>query len=372
MAEFNKIMRGGYQKIKIKLPITKLDPTFNSDCSGYNDIPLVIPAVKRIIAIGDIHGDLNLALESLRLAKVINDSDKWIGKDTIVVQVGDQIDSCRPTPDNDCHNTKTTGDDNSDMKILELFNRLDLEAINDGGRVISLIGNHEIMNSQGNFDYVSNENMEGFYFKASDGEEFKGLSGRTKAFERGGPVAKMIACTRPSSVIVGDHLFVHAGILPTLIRRLEKMGAGSLTMQNEISKSLVQYAYLNEVVRKWLLNKFNDNADIRSILTSSKTSPFWPRIYGNIKPGEPYNNKMCQVHLKPVLDTLKIGHMIIGHTPQGFDDDNSINATCGDKVFRVDGGFAKAFKFFSHRSKNKLQVLEILDDSKYNILTKTF
>ena len=73
---------------------------------------------RDIIAIGDIHGDIQLMLDTLTIGGVIqetnaqnnncikiirkdkNDTEEyyeWIGKNTIVVQVGDQIDRCRPT-----------------------------------------------------------------------------------------------------------------------------------------------------------------------------------------------------------------------------------------------------------------------------------
>ena len=62
------------------------------------------PSVRRLVAIGDLHGDLKVTLQALRLAKVIPrdiypnnvDQIRWIGGDTWVVQCGDQIDRCRP------------------------------------------------------------------------------------------------------------------------------------------------------------------------------------------------------------------------------------------------------------------------------------
>lgn len=50
-------------------------------------LPSVLPAVRRLIAIGDLHGDLDKAKASFRLGGVINDKEQWIGGDTVVVQV---------------------------------------------------------------------------------------------------------------------------------------------------------------------------------------------------------------------------------------------------------------------------------------------
>ncbi|ARF09877.1 hypothetical protein Indivirus_4_49, partial [Indivirus ILV1] len=58
---------------------------------------MILPKQERIIAIGDLHGDYNLTLEVLKLANVIDHNNKWIGGNTYVVQIGDQLDNCRPT-----------------------------------------------------------------------------------------------------------------------------------------------------------------------------------------------------------------------------------------------------------------------------------
>ena len=42
--------------------------------------------VKRIVVVGDIHGDFNILITCLKKAKVINDSREWIGGSTHVVQ----------------------------------------------------------------------------------------------------------------------------------------------------------------------------------------------------------------------------------------------------------------------------------------------
>ena len=51
-----------------------------------------LPGSARLVAIGDIHGDLTALRGALRLAGAIDTDDKWIGKDLTVVQTGDQVD----------------------------------------------------------------------------------------------------------------------------------------------------------------------------------------------------------------------------------------------------------------------------------------
>jgi hypothetical protein len=68
--------------------------------------------------------------------------------------------------------------------------------------------------------------------------------------------------------------------------------------------------------------------------------------------------------------------MFIGHTPQSFSYSENINSTCDNSVWRVDNGSSKAFDKFDNEynetgrvTKNrKAQVLEILNDTEFNIL----
>ena len=92
----------------------------------------------RIVAIGDIHGDLEAARGALRAGGLIDDTDQWIGAQSIVVQVGDILDR---------------GDD--ERAILELFDGLKDEAQAMGGDVVVLNGNHEIMTVAGYYDYAT-------------------------------------------------------------------------------------------------------------------------------------------------------------------------------------------------------------------------
>lgn len=52
-----------------------------------------LPQPERLVAVGDIHGDLQALKVALRTAGVLHATrDTWIGGRTVVVQVGDQLD----------------------------------------------------------------------------------------------------------------------------------------------------------------------------------------------------------------------------------------------------------------------------------------
>ena len=93
---------------------------YKEKCKNFKEYPSVLPAVKRIIVIGDLHGDWEMCIKSLRIAKVINSNNKWTGGETVVVQVGDMVDRCRysGTPCN--LKGATENDEGNDFKILKI------------------------------------------------------------------------------------------------------------------------------------------------------------------------------------------------------------------------------------------------------------
>src|SRR5579885_438704 len=140
---------------------------FNDFCKKYKYYPPILPAKKRIIVLGDLHGDFKLMIRLLKLGKLIDDNNKWIGNDTYVVQIGDQLDSCR-SHEQKCDNSSMKSNDllnetePEDIKILNFLTDLNFEANNESGAVISLLGNHEILNVLGNMNYVSQNDIDKF------------------------------------------------------------------------------------------------------------------------------------------------------------------------------------------------------------------
>ena len=106
-----------------------------------------LPQPDRLVAIGDVHGDLQALKGALRVAGVLHAKrDEWIGGRTVVVQVGDQLDR---------------GDD--ELAILALIRKLQVQARLAGGAMHVLYGNHEHLASttQG-FRYATQGTYENF------------------------------------------------------------------------------------------------------------------------------------------------------------------------------------------------------------------
>ena len=377
------------------------DRLWDEKCSKFPKLPHVLPAVKRIIAIGDLHGDYEKTISSLEVAKVLKkkgDDFEWIGGDTVVVQVGDQVDSCRGYEGLSCDNPKTTaGDQANDLKILKFFTYLHDKAQKNNkpgpegtspepGAVYSLLGNHELMNVKGDLRYLSHKNLFDYSLfdkididdnvsgkeSSNDKEIFRNTkdpstasSIRNKYFQPGNKWANFLACTRQGALIIGKHLFVHAGIIPEMAK---KYGVKDI----------------NNITRKYLLDILSDDDDVgqNEIINSSDYSPFWYRPMGQILPDTMGDaDEYCERKVIPTLDLYEVNNIIIGHTPQSFTKSGEgINKTCtlddtkNDKqynVIRVDIGASSAFDAFDKDKTNKnreVQVLEIVDDKRLYVL----
>jgi hypothetical protein len=372
-------MKGGFEHNKSEINfIEKIHPKM---CSPYKYIPAIIDKKHRVVVFGDIHGDYNLTLDMLTKAQLItitvdsknNDIIKWVGGKTYVVQVGDQIDRCRPTPGMPCTNPKTTyNDEASDIKIMLLFNDLGVQAEKVGGCVISLLGNHEILNVLGHMDYVSHKGLnDDPYFKNYVDPNYpskhfsSGKDARIHAFAAGNELARMMGCTRLPAVIIGSNIFVHAGIVDGLIEEIKLKG-------------LEDFERINIKIRQWLLGLLDQNY-VEHIIKYSKNSMFWTRILGSIPPGVSLDDPRCSKNITNVLSLFKIGSMVIGHTPQSFIYSDDINSTCDGKIWRVDNGSSAAFNVFDDDFKKtgvniqsrRTQYLEIIDDSNYFVCDGT-
>ena len=156
--------------------------------------PAVTPAIStagilapaRIVAVGDLHADLNNAVATLQLAGILDAEQKWSGGDTVFVQTGDLTDR---GPDS--------------KELIDLMRRLGPEAQAAGGQVVSLLGNHETMNMLGDLRYVTPE----------DFAHFGGRAARKEAFALDGAYGAWLL-QQNAVAKVNDTVFVHGGVHP--------------------------------------------------------------------------------------------------------------------------------------------------------------
>jgi hypothetical protein len=241
-------------------------------------IGLFLPTVaaERIVAIGDLHADLDNALQVLQLTGVVDASGHWIGGQATLVQTGDVTDR---GPDS--------------RELIDLFAQLQAEAEAAGGRVVALNGNHEIMNLTGDLRYVD----------PRDTAKFGGAADREQAFSAQGIQGQRL---RELGIvaIVGDTVFCHGGITPQYAR----MG---IDQMNALSHAVVA----GEV----------------PVTALGPESPIWYRGYVR----EP-EAQICPI-LDSALATLGARRMVVGHTTQ---QSGKVAVRCDGRLLAIDLGIA--------------------------------
>lgn len=260
-------------------------------CSKSNLPNDKISGVKKIAVIGDIHGDRKALIKCLKLAGVVDKNLNWNGGKTHVVQLGDILDR-------KSRSSYNKSDELSEKWIIDKLLDLKHQAQNSGGDVHIIIGNHELMNFEGDFRYVSSYGMQDFNYR--------------KEILAGKKYAKLLACNSVGILKINNWIFSHAGIVPHVNKNISK---------------------INEEVRNFMLGLSDFSEELRYFL--------WHRDYSG-------NNVKCNQLLK-IINKYGATHAAVGHNVQH----NGINSVCDGHIWRTDVGMSGAFKL------NQPQILVI-------------
>jgi hypothetical protein len=244
------------------------------------EVQTFFPPADRIIAIGDVHGDVHALKGCLSIAGLIDQHDQWTGRETTLVQLGDILDR---------------GDD--EKSCIDLLFALQEQARRVGGNVHVLLGNHELMNTDLDFRYVTRGAWSGWGAAVSArlGQALLLLGRpahqheRTLAFLPGGAMAQQLA-RMPVAIRIGDALFAHGGV------RLGHVRYGLERLNGETAA--------------WLAAKGAEKVP-KPALLDEDDSPLWLRQYSVPSPKE-----AAERELENVLRTLNAQRMVVGHTPQ--------------------------------------------------------
>lgn len=312
---------------------------------------------RRIIAVGDLHGDLSKAREALNMAGVLSSDgrDLWTGGETVLVQVGDILDR---------------GED--EIAILSLLRSLDMQARAEGGAVFQVNGNHETINVEGDFRYVDS----GGFDECTDFLEYlnecdhnweeafvnwinvsaqwkedrkksqnywgpwklvkrqRGVIARSILLQPGGPLARELA-RHPVVLKLNDWVFCHGGLLP------HHVGYGIERMNREVST--------------WMRGEHERDTtpSFPFIATRGYDSVVWSRLYSR-DTSDLVDYQISQIHriLEDTLQAVGAKAMVVGHTPQTA----GVNCEYGCSIWRVDVGMSRGVL------DSRPEVLEIKDN----------
>jgi hypothetical protein len=293
-------------------------------------------APGRVVAIGDVHGDYPAFVRTLRNARLVDGNERWIGGDATLVQLGDLLD--RGANEAEC---------------WSLLRRLQADAPRaGGGRVIRLLGNHEVMNVcaiASNFIHPAGHGAFG--------------TDRLLAFAPGGAIATEMADCCTVAAIIGDSCFVHAHLpadatresLETLNQATQRWLRGEPAQpEDDVICTLVEVDGFQGSGRPQYSAATCLPLALSHMAERDK-SPIWGRLLSSPS-GEQPSHEHCDA-LRQSLARLGVSRLVVGHTPQRV-----INAACDGLVWRCDTGMSEFVM------SGASQALEISQDGTVRVL----
>ena len=349
-----------------------------------------------VVAIGDVHGDFDDFVAILQKSGLIDAQHHWIGGKTTLVQVGDLLDR-GPKP----------------RDVMDLLMALEKEALQAGGQVVSLLGNHEMMNIMGDLRYVTPVNFASFADSKSEERQkaayqayvkwrsshmalFAELAqpmelteGEWMARHPAGYVEQRDAFTpngvygkwlREHSALadIGGVIFLHGGISPNVAKM--KLDGINTRIRDEIkqfdsAKQFLQEAdiilpFFNlEEIRGAVLAEISaekkgkvpanvprQNRLIQFLgytdwLSVKVDGPLWFRGY------DQWSDEEGAAQMGKILDALKATRIVVGHTVQ---KGGRIRPRFGDKVFLIDTGMLSTYY-----AGGRASALQIQDNTRF-------
>ena len=261
----------------------------------------------KIIAISDIESDYKVFRDFLIANKVIDKNLNWIFGKGHLVLLGDFIDRSYFT-----------------TQVLWFIYKLEQDAKKNGGKVHYIIGNHEIMNMQGDNRYAKR--------KYKNIATILGL----KQYQLYDTTTHLGKWLQTKNVVekIGNFLFVHGGISLDLVD--SKMGIAEI---NEIAKKNYLIPYFPK----------RNRPKNEQLILSPDTSPYWYRGY--------FKDDLSQNEIDKITNYYKCSQIIVGHTVQ-----KEVSKFYNGKIIGIDVKHPKDdYKYFP---KLHLQGL-LIDNNKF-------
>jgi len=319
---------------------------------------------ERVIAVGDVHGDLDRLGAILQKAGLLDATRQWIGGNATLVQLGDLVDRGPKS-----------------RAVLDFLMTLEKDAPKRGGTVRLNLGNHEVMNITGDLAYVVAADYAAFVDSRSeqrrrtafqDYARLEARKGRTpnedswmqthplgfvEHREAFGPTGKYGKWLRslPAATRVGDSIFLHGGINPALgLKSIDQLNS-AVRAEIEAFDTVTRYMINKELALPfYTLSELAQAADeeiqktkatpdassaqtrlLEGLLTAPNwlilhsEGPLWFRGYNSWSEAE------GELSLPQLVQTFGVKRIVVAHTPQA---NGQIRQRFGGKVFLIDTG----------------------------------
>jgi hypothetical protein len=335
---------------------------------------------ERLVAVGDVHGDFDAFCLILKRAGLVDSQNRWVGESTTFVQTGDLLDRGP-----------------KGREAMDLVIRLESEAAEAGGKVVPLLGNHEVMNILGDLRYVPPQSYASFADNESEkrrksasqdyaawyASHAKSLAGikqgvlptteeewlakhpvgfveYREAFSPNGIYGKWLR-HHATIVKVGGIVFVHGGIDPNSVSNpleqinsqiLEELNGFDQAKQDLVSRKVIlpfftiqeiAVAVQAELLAERAAGKPTDAAyhngllkllNFNSWLCMRDDGPLWFRGY------DTWSEEEGTPKVEKVLASYGAEHIVVAHTVQKT---AHVRSRFGGRVFLIDTGMLSSY-----------------------------
>ncbi len=349
-----------------------------------------------VIAIGDVHGDFQDFVAILHRTNLIDKQNHWVGGQTTLVQLGDVLDR-GPKP----------------RDAMDLLMTLEEQASKDGGRVVPLLGNHEMMNIMGDLRYVTPENYASFADANSEQRRAAAYKEYTKwrqnhaalsselspplemteaewmarhpagfieqreAFSPKGTYGKWLR-KHAAVAEINRVMFLHGGISPAVAsmrvdeinsRIREEISVFDTCKQYLINERLILpffnlqeiAAVLQAEISAEQKSQVPSNPDLRARISQFLQFPNWlsVRVDGPLwfRGYDQWSEEDGNTEIDKILKSANVDHFVTGHTVQKA---GHIRSRFGGKVLLIDTGMLS-----SYYPGGRASALEIEKDGKF-------
>ncbi|MDL2323196.1 metallophosphoesterase [Bacteroidales bacterium OttesenSCG-928-A17] len=274
----------------------KIPKDFSFEVCGQGDQPLFsvklhpikrpdwkIERTEKVFITSDPHGNLECFADILKAGKVIDENYNWVFGANQLVVIGDIFDRGKDV-----------------LPLFWLVYKLEEESSRVGGAVHVLLGNHEEMVLRGDFRY-----MEKMYSELADKLEIP----YQNLWHENSELGRWLQ-TRNAIQIIGDNLFVHAGLSSEFLSE-------NLNIQ-DVNQACSVHLFQTKEERK--------ESELANFLFGS-FGPLWYR--GMVRTEEKYK-PVDMYQVDSVLEKYGVNRIYVGHTifPE-------ILGTFADKVIDV-------------------------------------
>ncbi|NNJ72849.1 MAG: hypothetical protein HKP09_06675 [Enterobacterales bacterium] len=310
-----------------------------------------------VYVVGDIHGAYKEFVTTLKTANLVDEQLQWIGGTNHLVSLGDLLDRGP-----------------NSRAVVDLLRSLQEQAQAAGGRVHVVLGNHEVMNLQGDWRYLSSEEISAFAdeetekqradsykiylatYRIKDNEgnlqKFNrtyppGFFAHIKAYHRRGDYGKWLL-ERPFIIDINGNLFTHGGLSPAV----EGMSLEELndSQKDELQSYLKIWEYFLKdkiltynvpfVQRPEFIEAFASGRKARQFLRSHES-----RVFSSDSTSWYRGNALChpyfeQDRLKAQLESLSAEKLWVGHTTN---TSKQVETRLDEHLIKMDTGMLAAY-----------------------------